>query len=57
MGKVKKIKFSKKETKRANIALADQIEQDKTVKAKDRHKIRHRTNEQEEVCPCLILLY
>lgn len=46
MGKAKKIKVSKSETK---IGLADQIELEGTVKPKNRQKIRHRTEEDEEV--------
>lgn len=40
MGKAKKVKVSKGETKHPKIALGDQIEEEKTVKPKNRHKIR-----------------
>lgn len=46
MGKAKKIKVSKSETK---IGLADQIELEGTVKPKNRQKVRHQTDEDEEV--------
>lgn len=53
MGKAKKIKVSKGETK---IALADQIELEKSVKSNNRQKVRHRTDEDEEVGPCILYL-
>ncbi|KAJ8669299.1 hypothetical protein QAD02_000558 [Eretmocerus hayati] len=48
MGKAKKIKVSKNETKRPKIALADQIEQAGAVKMKNRNKKRFRRDEDEE---------
>ncbi|XP_012534195.1 bystin [Monomorium pharaonis] len=53
MGKAKKLKVSKGETKESKIALADQIEQEKTVKLKNRQKVRHRADEEEYVDPAL----
>ncbi|XP_020296825.1 bystin [Pseudomyrmex gracilis] len=50
MGKAKKTKVSKGETK---IGLAEQIESDKTVKPKNRQKIRFRADEEEYVAPGL----
>lgn len=47
MGKVKKIKVSKGETKEPKIGLADQIEFEKAVKVKNRQKIRRRADEEE----------
>jgi len=52
MGKAKKIKVSKGETKEPKIGLADQIEFEKAVKVKNRQKIRHRADE-EEVSLCI----
>lgn len=46
MGKAKKVKVSKGGPK---IGLVDQIELEKTVKFKNRQKVRHRTDEDEEV--------
>ncbi|XP_034948009.1 bystin [Chelonus insularis] len=48
MGKAKKIKVSKKEPETTKISLADQIEGDKIVKGKDRHKVRLRNDKDEE---------
>ncbi|XP_076244398.1 bystin [Calliopsis andreniformis] len=48
MGKAKKVKVSKGETKQQKVPLADQIEDEKTVKSKNRHKIRTRHDEDEE---------
>lgn len=49
MGKARKIKVSKGETKEQKISLPDQIEQEKTVKLKNRRKVRHRVDDEEEV--------
>lgn len=49
MGKAKKLKASKGETKQQNVPLADQMEDEKTVKSKNRHKIRFRNDEDEKV--------
>lgn len=49
MGKAKKVKPSKGETKLPKVGLADQIEEDKTVKSKNRNKIRIRNDADEEV--------
>ena len=49
MGKAKKIKVSKKETGQPKIGLADEIEDDKIAKMKNRNKVRIRTDEDEEV--------
>lgn len=46
MGKAKKVKVSKGEPK---ISLIDQIEQEKTVKPKNRQKVRYHAEEREEV--------
>ena len=48
MGKAKKVKPSKGETKLPKVRLADQIEEDKTVKSKNRNKIRIRNDADEE---------
>ncbi|XP_078036044.1 bystin [Augochlora pura] len=48
MGKARKVKVSKGETKQPKIALGDQIEDEKTVKPKNRHKIRARNDEDEQ---------
>nr|XP_034187076.1 bystin [Osmia lignaria] len=48
MGKAKKVKPSKGETKLPKVGLADQIEEDKTVKSKNRNKIRIRNDADEE---------
>lgn len=48
MGKAKKLKASKGETKQQNVPLADQMEDEKTVKSKNRHKIRFRNDEDEK---------
>lgn len=48
MGKAKKIKVSKCDT-RPKIGLAEQIEDAKSVKSKDRRKVRIRKDEDEEV--------
>ncbi|XP_011158306.1 bystin [Solenopsis invicta] len=53
MGKAKKVKVSKGETKESKIALADQIEQEKSVKLKNRQKVRCRADEEEFVAPAL----
>ncbi|KYQ55024.1 Bystin [Trachymyrmex zeteki] len=53
MGKVKKIKVSKGETKEPKIGLADQIEFEKAVKVKNRQKIRRRADEEEYIAPTL----
>lgn len=47
MGKAKKLKVSKGETKEPKIALADQIELEKAVKLKNRQKVRRRADEEE----------
>jgi len=47
MGKAKKVKVSKGETKEPKIGLADQIELEKEVKVKNRQKIRRRADEEE----------
>lgn len=56
MGKAKKIKVSKSETKEAKINLADQIELEKAVKVKNRQKVRRRADE-EEVSLRIYFLY
>lgn len=56
MGKAKKIKVSKGETKEAKINLADQIELGKAVKVKNRQKVRRRADE-EEVSLRIYFLY
>ncbi|KAK2580720.1 hypothetical protein KPH14_011348 [Odynerus spinipes] len=48
MGKAKKIKVSAGEKRQPKVGLADQIEGDKTVKAKNRQKIRIRNDDDEE---------
>nr|XP_033338310.1 bystin [Megalopta genalis] len=48
MGKAKKVKVSKGETKQLKMALGDQMEDEKTVKPKNRHKIRIRDDEDEK---------
>ncbi|XP_071569599.1 bystin [Temnothorax nylanderi] len=54
MGKAKKIKVSKGETKEQKIGLAEQIELEKAVKVKNRQKVRHRADDEEEyVAPSL----
>lgn len=53
MGKAKKIKVSKSETKEPKIGLADQIELEKAVKVKNRQKVRRRADEEEYVAPNL----
>ncbi|XP_014472925.1 PREDICTED: bystin [Dinoponera quadriceps] len=51
MGKAKKVKVSKGEAK---VGLAEQIEIEKTTKSKNRQKVRHRTEEDEEyIAPTL----
>lgn len=60
MGKAKKVKVSKGETKESKIALADQIEQEKSVKLKNRQKVRCRADEEEvsfHICFALFLLF
>lgn len=57
MGKAKKIKVSKGETKEQKISLADQIEQEKAVKLKNRRKVRHRADDEEEVSLLLNFLH
>lgn len=49
MGKAKKVKVSKGETKQQKVPLAEQIEDEKTLKSKNRNKIKIRTDEDEEV--------
>lgn len=49
MGKAKKIKVSKGETKEQKIGLAEQIELEKAVKSKNRQKARRRADDTEEV--------
>ncbi|XP_031825525.1 bystin [Nomia melanderi] len=54
MGKSKKLKVSKGETKHPKVGLADQIEEEKTAKLKNRNKIRIRNDEDEKfVAPYL----
>ncbi|XP_012058201.1 PREDICTED: bystin [Atta cephalotes] len=53
MGKAKKVKVSKGETKEPKIGLADQIELEKEVKVKNRQKIRRRADEEEYIAPTL----
>ncbi|KAL0115605.1 hypothetical protein PUN28_010842 [Cardiocondyla obscurior] len=53
MGKAKKTKVSKGETKEPKIGLAEQIELEKTVKLKNRQKTRRRAEEEEYVEPAL----
>ncbi|KYN21974.1 PREDICTED: bystin [Trachymyrmex cornetzi] len=53
MGKAKKVKVSKGETKEPKIGLADQIELEKGVKVKNRQKIRRRADEEEYIAPTL----
>ncbi|XP_066588479.1 bystin [Prorops nasuta] len=48
MGKAKKLKASKGETSQSKIGLADQIDNDKIAKGKNRTKVRLRTEEEEE---------
>ncbi|XP_003700691.1 bystin [Megachile rotundata] len=48
MGKAKKLKVSKGETKPPKVGLANQIEEEKTVKSKNKHKIRIRNDEDEK---------
>lgn len=48
MGKAKKLKVSKGETKLPKVGLANQIEEEKTVKSKNRTKIRVRNDEDEK---------
>ncbi|XP_043463652.1 bystin [Leptopilina heterotoma] len=49
MGKAKKIKVSKGEKNVPKVGLADQMEDDKAVKMKNRKKVRIRNDEDEEV--------
>lgn len=49
MGKAKKIKVSKGESRPGKIGLAEQIEGEKVVKAKLQKKVRHRNDDDEEV--------
>lgn len=49
MGKAKKIKVSKGEKNAPKVGLADQIEDDKAVKMKNRKKVRIRNDQDEEV--------
>lgn len=49
MGKAKKIKVSKGDKNLPKVGLADQIEEDKTVKTKSRKKVRIRNDGDEEV--------
>ncbi|KAG5312462.1 BYST protein, partial [Acromyrmex insinuator] len=53
MGKAKKVKVSKGETKEPKIGLAEQIELEKGVKVKNRQKIRRRADEEEYITPTL----
>ncbi|KAG5320256.1 BYST protein, partial [Pseudoatta argentina] len=53
MGKAKKVKVSKGETKEPKIGLAEQIELEKGVKVKNRQKIRRRADEEEYIAPTL----
>ncbi|XP_012221311.1 bystin [Linepithema humile] len=54
MGKAKKVKVSKGETKDSKIGLAEQIESEKVAKPKNRQKVRQRADEEEEyVAPIL----
>ncbi|KYN43342.1 Bystin [Trachymyrmex septentrionalis] len=53
MGKAKKVKVSKGDTKEPKIGLADQIEFEKGVKVKNRQKIRRRADEEEYIAPTL----
>ncbi|XP_035731899.1 bystin-like [Vespa mandarinia] len=48
MGKAKKIKVSAGEKRKTKVGLADQIEAEKSVTAKNRQKIRHRNDDDEE---------
>ncbi|XP_076636785.1 bystin [Colletes latitarsis] len=48
MGKAKKLKVSKRETKQSKVALLDQIEEEKVVKSKNRNKTRIRNDGDEE---------
>ncbi|XP_011504521.1 PREDICTED: bystin [Ceratosolen solmsi marchali] len=48
MGKAKKIKVSKDEMSKKKIGLAEQLENENTLKIKERKKIRNRTEEHEE---------
>ncbi|KAG7208630.1 hypothetical protein KM043_014837 [Ampulex compressa] len=48
MGKAKKVKVSKGETKHTKVPLADQIEEDNTAKPNSRKKIRIRNDDEEE---------
>ncbi|OAD55765.1 Bystin [Eufriesea mexicana] len=48
MGKAKKIKISKGETKQPKTALADQIEEEKIVKSKNRQKVRIRNEDDDK---------
>ncbi|XP_054004576.1 bystin [Hylaeus anthracinus] len=48
MGKAKKLKVSKGETKQSKVTLLDQIEDEKTVKSRNRNKTRVRNDEDEE---------
>ena len=48
MGKAKRVKVSKGETKQQKVPLAEQIEDEKTLKSKSRNKIKIRTDEDEE---------
>lgn len=56
MGKAKKIKVSKGETKEQKIGLAEQIELERTVKSKNRQKVRRRADDTEEVSTYFIVL-
>lgn len=60
MGKAKKTKVSKGETKEPKIGLAEQLELDKTVKPKNRQKIRFRADEEEvnfHIYLCVFFLF
>lgn len=57
MGKAKKVKVSKGETKVSKIGLAEQIEEEKSVKIKSRIKMRNRLDEDEEVRKFVIIYF
>lgn len=57
MGKAKKIKVSKGEKNAPKVGLADQIEDDKAVKMKNRKKVRIRNDQDEEVRIKILFLF
>lgn len=57
MGKAKRIKVSAGEKRKTKVGLADQIEADKSVTAKNRQKIRNRNDDDEEVSSYLLTYY